>query len=95
MGDIVDFRKVKAFTLKRTQDRNKMLCTHKHVVIDEENRVVECGKCGIVLDPFEYLVGVCHAEENAFSQLDLLYSEIKKLKKQYNRLKSSIDKIKK
>lgn len=52
----------KAFTVKRSENH----CLHRSVVIDIDERVVECSACGAKLDAFDFLVHTTQNEDHWF-----------------------------
>lgn len=79
--------------LKRVSDPNKIFCNHPNVIVDEENRVIECDKCGIVMDAFDYLKTVALKESIAFDRYNLLIQENAKLEKRYSNLTKEVERL--
>jgi len=65
------------------------------VEVDIENRTINCAKCDIVMDAFEYMKDVCFRDEHAFTQYVTLQMEVEKMKRQYNNLIKDISRLKK
>jgi len=84
----------KSFTFKRTTNTEQKSCYHYGVEVDEETRTVNCAKCGIVMDPFDYLKTTCYRNESAFNKYILLTAEVSKLEKRYNNLNKEIERLK-
>lgn len=90
---IIQFKPERSFTRKRPDDVKQRLCTHKNILVDEENRMINCQECNIVLDPFDYLLKVCYQDESAFNNHTQLLIEVEKLKKKYNNLTKEIQRL--
>jgi methionyl-tRNA synthetase len=87
---VIDFKAARSFVFKGTENREQRLCSHSNIIVCEETRTIECDKCGIILDPFDYLRKVCYQDEHAFQTHSTMLVEVEKLKKQYNRLSSEV-----
>lgn len=77
--------KVSNKELKRALIRKHLgkLCTCKNrtILIDKENRRVECSECGAPLDPFDVLYDMCFKEHMYYSSLKAMRDEKEELEK--------------
>lgn len=83
----------RAFTYKRADNPEQMLCNHESVEVCEETRTVECKKCNIILDPFDYLKDVCYREYSAFHQYMHNKKVISAMEKRYTTLSKQIEEL--
>ena len=72
-------------------------CSHETIRIDAHARVVTCGKCKAVLDPFEYLLNNAQHLQSAWQSHHEVYRKareigerVHELKKEEQRLKSRV-----
>lgn len=91
---LIKFTPDRSFKYKRTERPEQRHCIHYNIIVDEELRIIECDKCGIVLDPFDYLKNVCYQDESAFNKHAELLSEVAKLEVRYRNLTNEVDKLK-
>ena len=59
--------------------RTKDFCRHLYVVVCEKTRMLECDKCGQVIDPFDYMWEWANCDRNLAGQRDIMKKEIKRL----------------
>ena len=69
-------------------------CSHEHITVDEHERLIECDRCGAVLDPFEYLWSSAVKENNQFATLSWLNIEVKRIQEEKENLLKEIAKLK-
>lgn len=81
------------FTYKKSPRHEDGYCFHRNVVVDEQSRTIECDKCGVVMDAFDFLKSCCYEEDNAFVRLGQLKIEVAKLEKRYKNLNSEIQRL--
>lgn len=55
-------------------------CKDRHLIIDIDNHVVECGECGAYLDPFEALVGLASSHKVLNEQSKALMAQQRELR---------------
>lgn len=85
------FVPVISFVAKRSQKS----CYHKTVVVDEEKRAIECSACGIVMDPFDFLLKTCYQDESAFDMYVALKTEVDKKQRRLHNLEKEIERLNK
>lgn len=56
-------------------------CTNRTILIDYENRRVECAECGAILDPFEILKELTTSDHLRYQYLKFLRQEKEELEK--------------
>jgi len=73
-------------------------CKHRSIILDEEALVAKCKKCGEIINPMAYIIGLAKEQEENLYQKDLLKHEkqslefdIKYLKKEKEQLERGID----
>jgi len=89
---VIKFNPERSFTHKRPGS-GKAYCNHSGVLVNEENRSIECQECGIILDPFDFLKKTCYQDESAFTKFVTLENEVAKLEKRYKNLNTEIDRL--
>lgn len=67
--------------------RKNCECENRHLIIDVDNHIVECGECGAYLDPFEALVGLASDHQLLNDQSKALMEQQKQLRAYKPRLK--------
>lgn len=79
--DVIDFEKArKPVDLKARGPIGA--CQHKGTVyVDTKIRIVECGKCGIILDPIQVLIEMAHG----YREKDYKLSELKRFEEREER----------
>ena len=60
-----------------TVKAQKAFCSHPGILLDPDYRVVECQKCGAVIDPFDYLVEWANHDRNLNTMRRRIKREIK------------------
>lgn len=78
--------------------KDKPFCKHgQTIVVDDQNRIIECSVCGAVLDPFDYFwqlaqeeTGLVNHIRHFKSQREVLAKEVELLEKKLKSLKSSL-----
>jgi hypothetical protein len=72
-------------------------CPHRHVLVSEDDRTVECGACGAILDPFAVIL-MYAKEERSFAYakgcLAKLSKQVQELKAEEKRIKARLDRAK-
>lgn len=58
-------------------------CKHGAVIVEEAERVLRCTQCGIVLDPFEYILACAYNGE-------MVVTEIAKLHERRDELREAV-----
>lgn len=56
-------------------------CKDRTILIDKENRRVECSECGAPLDPFDVLYEMCFQEHMFYTSLKAMRNEKEELEK--------------
>ena len=54
-------------------------CDHKNILIDEALWQIECGDCGLILDPIHFLVQLARKENGYKWKVDELKKEEKEI----------------
>lgn len=62
-------------------------CRHPQVLVCEKTRMLECEKCGKVVDPYDYLWDWAIQEKNVEWEVTHLKAEIKRLTQELAALK--------
>ena len=65
--------------MKVTPKRHSESCRHFKTVICEKTRMLECEKCGEVIDPFDFMWKWASNDRNVELERDHLKKEIKRL----------------
>lgn len=53
----------------------------KHVLmVNEENRTITCTNCGVVVDPFNYILERAINAEHIVTEIETLYARVKELR---------------
>lgn len=74
----------KGLTIKK----NENYCSHSAtVLVDEQNRTLECEQCGQILDPFSYMMGIARGNDHAFDRRSKLQKGIRELSEKVEELK--------
>jgi hypothetical protein len=84
---IIDFKNPdlhRAFEIKRPEG----YCRHLSVILDVEQRIVECSTCGTRLDPFDFLLHTAAEEGQWFHHA----SELKKKVQALHLIKERLEK---
>jgi excinuclease UvrABC ATPase subunit len=83
-------------------ERKGNYCTHYTVEVDSEARILSCEKCGVFLDPFQYILDLAYKERSIHAWIDMLekernelFEEKEKLKQQVSYLRSQAKKLNK
>jgi outer membrane murein-binding lipoprotein Lpp len=88
----IDFTRPKelepVFTIEDSRPEDIFCYQHTKIWIDEHTRVLTCQKCGKVIDPYVYVLLWANKET-------ALFSNIKQLTFEQNRLEQSNEKLKK
>ncbi|MXF06713.1 hypothetical protein [Escherichia coli] len=50
-------------------------CRHLHTTISEVNRTIICDRCGLILDPLEFVLERARNGENIVSDIESLYAK--------------------
>jgi len=79
MGDVID---QKVFKLKRGK-----YCPHTQSSVDRYQRIVECVKCGALLDPFDVVLDLAQEEDRYTTSIQRLRKENERLDKDIQELK--------
>ncbi len=73
------------------------LCSHIQLEVDEQNRVLQCMVCGLVLDPLTWMLDHCMALQSAMARIEHIKKEYKDMcttieekKKELRRIKAQI-----
>ncbi|HIG9583326.1 TPA: hypothetical protein ACYEKW_004865 [Escherichia coli] len=61
-------------------------CRHLHTKISEVNRTIICNRCGLVLDPFEFILDRARNGENIVSEIKSLYAKREALRESVAKL---------
>jgi len=73
---------------RRFQENSQGHCTHQvGILYDRTHRIIECKRCGAVLDPFDRIVHMATNERNYFQRLAIVVREWKRLTKSIEELK--------
>jgi len=107
-SNIVQLSKVSRLkTKKASKDISKKVggygyCSCVNVFVDEYKRMLECRRCGITIDPFDYIWKVAVKEDHKnwtniylASEIDRLSKKLDTLKKEEKRIKARIRNAKK
>jgi septal ring factor EnvC (AmiA/AmiB activator) len=85
------------FFLKESKDK---YCPHIQVTICEQTQLIECAKCKKTISAFEYLLLMARTEkkkwdgvEQAEKELELVNSDISRLKKERTKLSSEVKRL--
>lgn len=77
-------------------------CSHKQMLADEHNKVLECSECGYIMHPWDYVFNIAKKEENIFNHLKYtkmeqirLDDELKELKRKINNAKAQLRRVNK
>ena len=77
-GDLKSWSDYKV-TEKEWQPLHKK-CGHKSIVVDKDARTVECGKCGVALDPIQCLINIAYSEQRIDERLEEIRKQDEKEK---------------
>jgi hypothetical protein len=66
--------------------RPAKFCRHKHIIVCEKSRTIECDTCGAAIDPFDFMLR--WAKEDRF-----LEYRMKQLKEELKRLGEKLGKL--
>lgn len=67
--------------VKGRKNRQQAQCKHHSLVVDEENRAVECNDCGCVVDAFDVLLARANNGESVVRQISQLLEQRDELRK--------------
>ncbi|QHP76030.1 hypothetical protein EKQ45_08720 [Proteus vulgaris] len=67
--------------VKGRKNRQQTQCKHHLLVVDEENRAVECNDCGCVVDAFDVLLARANNGESVVRQISQLLEQRDELRK--------------
>jgi len=67
--------------------RSTKFCRHKHIIVCEKSRTLECDACGATIDPFDFMLR--WAREDRFLEF-----RMKQLKEELKRLGEKLKKLK-
>jgi len=91
-NNVLEFKTVIFQVRAKTTDQK--LCAHSAVVVDEQNQMIECGQCGVLMSPFEYVVKVAKNEIRWSNQVKYLKIEASQIEDQITELKRQRTNIK-
>lgn len=105
MPEIIKFNDKENLPIKLKGKSNKQkACNHRKILLNSATRLIECCVCGVVLDPFEYLLSWAMGDihlgnmrrrlrieiQQLSETLDLLMVEKRKTKASITRLKKKL-----
>lgn len=65
--------------LVKEKESKKQTCGHHQILLDQGRRMIECSKCGQVIDPFEYLLDWAYGDRNLNYIRSRIREEIKEI----------------
>lgn len=83
--NIIDFSKARRLGTKNQYGKSQ--CAHTKLIADQDQKVLECEKCGYVYTAWEYVWKLATSEERLFSHLAYARMEKKRLEEEIVELK--------
>lgn len=65
-------------------------CKHRSVIVDAENRTIECNHCGADIDAFDFIMKDAEQEEFMHQRYEYLKTAINSLQSQKDRLEKEL-----
>jgi hypothetical protein len=67
--------------------RSTKYCRHKHIIVCEKSRTLECDVCGATIDPFDFMLKWAREDRSLEYRMKQLHDELKRLGEKLGKLK--------
>ena len=67
--------------------RSTKYCQHKHIIVCEKSRTLECDVCGATIDPFDFMLKWAREDRSLEFRMKHLKDELKCLGEKLRKLK--------
>ena len=68
--------------------RSMKYCPHKHIIVCEKSRTLECEVCGAIIDPFDFMLKWAMEDRSLEYRVKHLKNELKRLGEKLRKLKT-------